>query len=599
VDGATLQSGAIVTNLSVASGATTQGLEVSYDSYETISKGGMASGTVVNDVGNENILSGAVANGTVVNSGGVEVVSYGAIANNTVVNSGGNVVISGSVVYSNRSYFFSAGTLSGGSVASGGEITGLYLSTGHYIADQKSIIDGVSVQSGAILTDLNVDSGTSTQGLVVSNGGYETISAGGIASATVINNGAENIDSGAYAVGTVINSGGYDSVNSGGTASGTVINYGGHEYIQGNTINTVVNNGGMESVSYVAVVNGTVVNSGGEVSVAYGGAAVNGMVVNNGGYALISGGIVSGCSVASGGELIIENSSVNISGLVLNGGAMLDFMRMTVTSVAVNSTNQLLITDAGTVLASLALTGNYSQDTFSLTSDGFSDTLVTVNAPAQPSLTAVSYNAATGVFTLTGAHLDNGIALADLILTAGTGSYHFNATTGSVSNLTAGGFNITISSADHSTLNALINNNGMQSLAGTAYKLTAAANWDSGVGAAIAGQSVTVSGLDIFNSKPGGTPLTISNLVEGYGQIELSKSIFTAFAGDTSVKAANFSNAVGATSATDYLYYNSHNGGLYYDAAGSSSHGNSMEIAVIGVSSHPAALGVVDFKLIA
>jgi len=50
---------------------------------------------------------------------------------------------------------------------------------------------------------------------------------------------------------------------------------------------------------------------------------------------------------------------------------------------------------------------------------------------------------------------------------------------------------------------------------------------------------------------------------------------------------------------TDYLYYNSHNGGLYYDAQGSHTATAAVEIAVIGVNSHPETLSEGDFKLLA
>jgi len=104
----------------------------------------------------------------------------------------------------------------------------------------------------------------------------------------------------------------------------------------------------------------------------------------------------------------------------------------------------------------------------------------------------------------------------------------------------------------------------------------------------------------LFNTQPiNGHPVSINNLIAGSGQIELSKSVYTAFAGDSSVTAANFSNAAAATSATDYLYYNSHTGGLYYDVHGSSSPSAAVEIAVVGVSSHPADLTLADFKLVA
>jgi len=264
-----------------------------------------------------------------------------------------------------------------------------------------------------------------------------------------------------------------------------------------------------------------------------------------------------------------------------------------------------LLNKAGT-LANDGVTG-YSFSSLSGWDTGataISATGVVVSNVTAPSLSKVNYNAGSGVFTVTGAHLDNhgsanGIALADLSLTVGSGSYHFNSSTDMVSNLSATGFTVSLGSADQNAVNALINNNGSKSLTGATYSLSTTANWDSDTGAAISSQSITVSGLDVLNSKLGSSPLSISNLVEGSGQIELSKTIYTAFAGATAVTTANFSNAASAGSSTDYLYYNANNGGLYYDADGSGTHSNGVEIAVIGVSSHPAALSVADFKLIA
>jgi len=94
------------------------------------------------------------------------------------------------------------------------------------------------------------------------------------------------------------------------------------------------------------------------------------------------------------------------------------------------------------------------------------------------------------------------------------------------------------------------------------------------------------------------TPTQVNNLWENTGQIELSKTLFTAFTGATAITTANFSNAAAASSPTDYLYYNASNGGLYYDANGSAS-GPAIEIAVIGLITHPAALSLGDFTLIA
>jgi len=93
-------------------------------------------------------------------------------------------------------------------------------------------------------------------------------------------------------------------------------------------------------------------------------------------------------------------------------------------------------------------------------------------------------------------------------------------------------------------------------------------------------------------------PTQINNLWENTGQIELSKALFTAFAGANVVTDANFSNAAAATTPTDYLYYNASNGGVYYDANGSTS-GPAVEIAVVGLTTHPVGLTLGDFTLIA
>ncbi|MDD4915283.1 MAG: SMP-30/gluconolactonase/LRE family protein [Methylococcales bacterium] len=98
-----------------------------------------------------------------------------------------------------------------------------------------------------------------------------------------------------------------------------------------------------------------------------------------------------------------------------------------------------------------------------------------------------------------------------------------------------------------------------------------------------------------FNSPlAGAQPRVINSLWENTGQIELSKTIFTAFSTDTTVSSANFSNSATADGSSDYLYYKAKTGGLYYDV-----NGVSTEIAIIGVGNHPPALSAGDFRLIA
>ena len=103
----------------------------------------------------------------------------------------------------------------------------------------------------------------------------------------------------------------------------------------------------------------------------------------------------------------------------------------------------------------------------------------------------------------------------------------------------------------------------------------------------------------VFNSPlNGSSPELINNLIENTQQIQLSQAVFTAFAGETTVSAANFRNAIAATSVMDDLYYNASNGGVYYEAGGNAGSG-ALEIAIIGGNNHPAALSAGDFKVVA
>jgi hypothetical protein len=125
---------------------------------------------------------------------------------------------------------------------------------------------------------------------------------------------------------------------------------------------------------------------------------------------------------------------------------------------------------------------------------------ITTGNVSAPDITAVSYNAKTGVFSVTGTNFSNqganeGIAMKDFTLTGGaSGSYAFNSND-VVSNVTAKGFIVTLSSIDKSLVNSFVTANGTAPSSGAAYELSSLAHWDSGNGAAISNQSVTVSGV--------------------------------------------------------------------------------------------------------
>ncbi len=124
---------------------------------------------------------------------------------------------------------------------------------------------------------------------------------------------------------------------------------------------------------------------------------------------------------------------------------------------------------------------------------------VTVNNPVAPAVSAVSFDAASGVLTLNGT-FDNeggvgGLSLADLTITGQGGTSYALATTASPITVTATTATITLTGADLTKAQSFFDKNGVSAVDGAAYNIALAAGWDSGTGAAIATQGVTVSGI--------------------------------------------------------------------------------------------------------
>ena len=136
----------------------------------------------------------------------------------------------------------------------------------------------------------------------------------------------------------------------------------------------------------------------------------------------------------------------------------------------------------------LHITGNGS----SLDNVTDSSTQVTVNVTPIPTIIATSYNAVSGVLTVTGSNLiSNSLAVADIKLQAGSQSLLLNASHDNLSNASANGFTITLNSADQTAVNKFFTGNGSNN-----YTLSTTAGWD-GVGSpVISGSSVLVSGYN-------------------------------------------------------------------------------------------------------
>jgi len=108
---------------------------------------------------------------------------------------------------------------------------------------------------------------------------------------------------------------------------------------------------------------------------------------------------------------------------------------------------------------------------------------VSVTGVTAPTLTGVGYNATTGVFTFTGSNLTDGIIATDFKLTSGTSTFQIGGND-TFSNLSVGGFTVTLSSADQTKVNSIVN------AAGGQLTMAATAGWDGDSTLATGNQSV-------------------------------------------------------------------------------------------------------------
>ena len=133
-----------------------------------------------------------------------------------------------------------------------------------------------------------------------------------------------------------------------------------------------------------------------------------------------------------------------------------------------------------------------------------------------PTLTSATYNAASGLFTVTGTNLaassgvNNDIDISQLTLT-GEGSNTYTLTSDDVELTSASAFSVTLNATDQLQLADVLNKNGTISGSGTTYNLASALNWNPGASSSPAdstGNAITVS--NIVNVAPSGTNKTIT-----------------------------------------------------------------------------------------
>ena len=194
-------------------------------------------------------------------------------------------------------------------------------------------------------------------------------------------------------------------------------------------------------------------------------------------------------------------------------------------SVVLNATDQLnvngLLNKNGTssgdgTTYNLSAADNWMQG--ALASNDISDTTgnaITVSNVQIPTITSATYDVSTGILVVTGTNFvkkvgaTNDIDVSKLTLT-GQGSGTKALTTTNVEINSATSFSVTLTSADKTDVNVLLNKDGLSSVDSVTYNLAAAEDWMSGADASsniadTSSNAITVSNAD-------NTPPTISSI---------------------------------------------------------------------------------------
>jgi hypothetical protein len=187
-------------------------------------------------------------------------------------------------------------------------------------------------------------------------------------------------------------------------------------------------------------------------------------------------------------------------------------------------------------------------------------TLNTISA--SPTVTSATYDASTGVLTVTGTGMTSGDTIdASKLTLTGQGGSTYTLTSGNVTAASATAFSVTLNATDKLSINGLLNQNGTSSVGATTFNLAAAANWDSTASASadLTGNGITTSNVTApaitsatYNASTHVLTVTGTNLVAVAGatnDITTSRLTLTGQGGGTyTLTSAN----VEVTSATSF-----------------------------------------------
>ncbi len=165
-----------------------------------------------------------------------------------------------------------------------------------------------------------------------------------------------------------------------------------------------------------------------------------------------------------------------------------------------------------------------------------------------PTISSASYDASTGILTVSGSNItNNGVIDVSKLTLTGEGGSSYSLTSANVNATGSTSFAVTLNVTDKNAVQLFLNKNGTSSTSGTSYNLAAADDWDSAVTAGntadVSGNSVTVSNVAVplissatYNAGTGTLSVTGSGFLAKAGannDIDASQLTFTGEGGTT------------------------------------------------------------------
>ncbi|EHH67495.1 Hint domain-containing protein [Gluconobacter morbifer] len=377
VNDATLDTGATQYDAGI-----TMGTKLNSGGTEIVSSDGVSLNTQIGNGGIERTTQGGVSESAIVSTGGLEDVQSGGRTDNLTVNGGrvdvenggfgaGTTVKSGSVAISAGGMDINT-AVSGGTVTDAGALSDTTITGGTVTIASGGFASATTEYKGYI----DVQSGGTTLNTAINGGpAYETIEAGGTemnasiirgedwVSGVALNDSATTLGkidvmSGGYTSGSTITRHAHETISAGGVASGTILDQQGMDYVMGSSVNATVKGGSEQFISAGGVATDATVGSG---SLQYDSGETDGTVLEDHAYETVtSGGVAKGTVVENGAFLTVDAGG-EIDGTVLQAGGGIDIDSLQygdVTKAAIEG-DTLVVTENGQSYT-LDLAGDYS-----------------------------------------------------------------------------------------------------------------------------------------------------------------------------------------------------------------------------------------------